>query len=97
MSAYLLCNEQFVSLAGIPKLYFISYPIKFSFQDCNFKMQKGKEGTGRVVMWKMGVNNSYTLEVTFCGSKLGKGSNITPELIINVFNSSSCIGEIIAK
>ncbi|KAM6435884.1 cytosolic carboxypeptidase 3 isoform 1-T2 [Liasis olivaceus] len=46
-------------------------PDKFSFQDCSFKMQKGKEGTGRVVMWKMGINNSYTLEVTFCGSKLG--------------------------
>ncbi|XP_026548937.1 cytosolic carboxypeptidase 3 [Notechis scutatus] len=46
-------------------------PDKFSFQDCNFKIQKGKEGTGRVAMWKMGVNNSYTLEVTFCGSKLG--------------------------
>uniref|UniRef100_A0ABM5GF80 Cytosolic carboxypeptidase 3 isoform X1 n=1 Tax=Pogona vitticeps TaxID=103695 RepID=A0ABM5GF80_9SAUR len=46
-------------------------PDKFSFSDCNFKIQKGKEGTGRVVMWKMGISNSYTLEVTFCGSKLG--------------------------
>ncbi|XP_044311117.1 cytosolic carboxypeptidase 3 [Varanus komodoensis] len=46
-------------------------PDKFSFADCSFKIQKSKEGTGRVVMWKMGINNSYTLEVTFCGSKLG--------------------------
>ncbi|XP_077195342.1 cytosolic carboxypeptidase 3 isoform X2 [Paroedura picta] len=46
-------------------------PDKFSFPDCSFKIQKGKEGTGRVVMWKMGIINSYTLEVTFCGSKLG--------------------------
>ncbi|XP_042325501.1 cytosolic carboxypeptidase 3 isoform X2 [Sceloporus undulatus] len=46
-------------------------PDKFSFPDCSFKIQKGKEGTGRVVMWKMGISNSYTLEVTFCGSKLG--------------------------
>ncbi|XP_061495401.1 cytosolic carboxypeptidase 3 isoform X4 [Rhineura floridana] len=46
-------------------------PEKFSFPDCSFKIQKGKEGTGRVVMWKMGISNSYTLEVTFCGSKLG--------------------------
>uniref|UniRef100_A0A8D0CDF7 AGBL carboxypeptidase 3 n=1 Tax=Salvator merianae TaxID=96440 RepID=A0A8D0CDF7_SALMN len=46
-------------------------PDKFSFSDCSFKIQKGKEGTGRVVMWKMGISNSYTLEVTFCGSKLG--------------------------
>ncbi|XP_050789631.1 cytosolic carboxypeptidase 3 isoform X5 [Gopherus flavomarginatus] len=46
-------------------------PDKFSFPDCNFKVQKSKEGTGRVVMWKMGIRNSYTLEATFCGSKLG--------------------------
>ncbi|XP_054843726.1 cytosolic carboxypeptidase 3 [Eublepharis macularius] len=46
-------------------------PDKFSFPDCSFKIQKGKEGTGRVVMWKLGISNSYTLEVTFCGSKLG--------------------------
>ncbi|XP_033018639.1 cytosolic carboxypeptidase 3 isoform X3 [Lacerta agilis] len=46
-------------------------PDKFSFQDCNFKIQKAREGTGRIVMWKMGISNSYTLEVTFCGSKLG--------------------------
>ncbi|KAJ7329969.1 hypothetical protein JRQ81_016143 [Phrynocephalus forsythii] len=45
-------------------------PDKFSFSDCSFKIQKSKEGTGRVVMWKMGISNSYTLEVTFCGSKL---------------------------
>ncbi|XP_048358394.1 cytosolic carboxypeptidase 3 [Sphaerodactylus townsendi] len=45
-------------------------PNKFSFPDCSFKIQKSKEGTGRVVMWKMGISNSYTLEVTFCGSKL---------------------------
>lgn len=48
-------------------------------------------------MWKMGINNSYTLEVTFCGSKLGKTSNTTPELIINAFSNSSCFVEIIAK
>ncbi|XP_053108794.1 cytosolic carboxypeptidase 3 isoform X10 [Hemicordylus capensis] len=46
-------------------------PDKFSFPDCSFKIQKGKEGTGRVVMWKMGISNSYTLEVTFCGARLG--------------------------
>ncbi|KAM7179792.1 cytosolic carboxypeptidase 3 [Macrochelys suwanniensis] len=46
-------------------------PDKFSFPDCDFKVQKSKEGTGRVVMWKMGIRNSYTLEATFCGSKLG--------------------------
>ncbi|XP_036883902.1 cytosolic carboxypeptidase 2 isoform X2 [Sturnira hondurensis] len=46
-------------------------PEKFSFHSCNFKVQKCKEGTGRVVMWRMGILNSYTLESTFGGSTLG--------------------------
>ncbi|CAF1127974.1 unnamed protein product, partial [Adineta steineri] len=41
---------------------------KFSYDSCRFKVQKSKEGTGRVVMWSMGIKNSYTLEATFCGS-----------------------------
>ncbi|CAJ0949917.1 unnamed protein product, partial [Ranitomeya imitator] len=47
-------------------------PDKFSFSACKFKVQRSKEGTGRVVMWKMGIRNSYTLEATFCGSSMGK-------------------------
>ncbi|XP_037378155.1 cytosolic carboxypeptidase 2 isoform X2 [Talpa occidentalis] len=46
-------------------------PDKFSFHSCNFKVQKCKEGTGRVVMWRMGILNSYTIESTFGGSTLG--------------------------
>ncbi|XP_048217525.1 cytosolic carboxypeptidase 2 isoform X2 [Perognathus longimembris pacificus] len=46
-------------------------PDKFSFRSCNFKVQKCKEGTGRVVMWRMGIQNSYTMESTFGGSTLG--------------------------
>ncbi|XP_042526057.1 cytosolic carboxypeptidase 3 [Dipodomys spectabilis] len=46
-------------------------PDKFSFPACKFKVQKSKEGTGRVVMWKMGIRNSFTMEATFCGSTLG--------------------------
>jgi len=45
---------------------------KFSFPDCRFRVRKSKEGTGRVVMWKMGISNSYTLEASICGSKLGE-------------------------
>ncbi|XP_058264110.1 cytosolic carboxypeptidase 2 isoform X1 [Hemibagrus wyckioides] len=44
---------------------------KFSFRSCKFKMQKGKEGTGRIVMWRLGIRNSYTMESTFGGSSLG--------------------------
>ncbi|XP_050303147.1 cytosolic carboxypeptidase Nna1-like isoform X2 [Anthonomus grandis grandis] len=43
---------------------------KFSFESCKFRIQKAKEGTGRVVMWMMGIANSYTLEASFAGSTL---------------------------
>ncbi|XP_044737315.1 cytosolic carboxypeptidase Nna1-like isoform X4 [Chrysoperla carnea] len=43
---------------------------KFSFEDCKFRIQRAKEGTGRVVIWLLGVCNSYTLEASFGGSKL---------------------------
>ncbi|XP_008052995.1 cytosolic carboxypeptidase 3 [Carlito syrichta] len=46
-------------------------PDKFSFSACKFNVEKSKEGTGRVVMWKMGIRNSFTMEATFCGSTLG--------------------------
>ncbi|NXJ84377.1 CBPC2 carboxypeptidase, partial [Trogon melanurus] len=48
-------------------------PDKFSFPSCKFKVQKSKMGTGRVVLWRMGVSNSYTMEVAFGGSTLGEG------------------------
>ncbi|CAH1973715.1 unnamed protein product [Acanthoscelides obtectus] len=44
---------------------------KFSFESCKFRVQKSKEGTGRVVMWMMGIANSYTMEASFAGSMLG--------------------------
>nr|CAH7714911.1 unnamed protein product [Callosobruchus chinensis] len=44
---------------------------KFSFESCKFRIQKSKEGTGRVVMWMMGIANSYTMEASFAGSTLG--------------------------
>uniref|UniRef100_A0A672GMB2 Cytosolic carboxypeptidase 2 n=1 Tax=Salarias fasciatus TaxID=181472 RepID=A0A672GMB2_SALFA len=44
---------------------------KFSFKSCKFRVQKSKEGTGRIVMWRLGIKNSYTMEATFGGSTLG--------------------------
>ncbi|XP_048511393.1 cytosolic carboxypeptidase 2-like isoform X2 [Athalia rosae] len=44
---------------------------KFSFENCKFHVEKGKEGTGRVVVWLMGVQNSYTMEASLSGSKIG--------------------------
>ncbi|XP_039923529.1 cytosolic carboxypeptidase 2 [Hirundo rustica] len=46
-------------------------PNKFSFSSCKFQVQKSKERTGRVCMWRLGVSHSYTLEVAFSGSTLG--------------------------
>lgn len=34
-------------------------------------MQRNKEGTGRIVVWMLGVTNSYTIEASFGGSSLG--------------------------
>ncbi|KAM9854713.1 cytosolic carboxypeptidase 2 [Aulostomus maculatus] len=52
---------------------------KFSFKSCKFRVQKGKEGTGRIAMWRLGIRNSYTMEATFGGSTLGdrKGTHFT--------------------
>ncbi|NXN13638.1 CBPC2 carboxypeptidase, partial [Indicator maculatus] len=50
-------------------------PDKFSFPSCKFKVQKSKAGTGRVVMWHLGVTNSYTMEVAFSGSTMGGRSS----------------------
>ncbi|XP_057185932.1 cytosolic carboxypeptidase 2 isoform X1 [Triplophysa rosa] len=51
----------------------------FSFRSCKFKMHKSKEGTGRIVMWRLGIRNSYTMESTFGGSSLGdrKGTHFS--------------------
>ncbi|XP_076686785.1 cytosolic carboxypeptidase 2 [Andrena cerasifolii] len=47
---------------------------KFSFENCKFHVEKGKEGTGRVVVWSMGVQNSYTMEASMGGSRIGSRS-----------------------
>ena len=40
----------------------------FNFADCAFSVQKAKESTMRVVMWKeLGITNTFTLEASFCG------------------------------
>uniref|UniRef100_A0A665UML7 Cytosolic carboxypeptidase 2 n=1 Tax=Echeneis naucrates TaxID=173247 RepID=A0A665UML7_ECHNA len=54
---------------------------QFSFRSCKFRVQKGKEGTGRIAMWRLGIRNSYTMEATFGGSTLGdrKGTHFTTQ------------------
>lgn len=38
---------------------FVSIVFQFSFQNCKFRVQKNKEGTGRVFAWTLGVVNRY--------------------------------------
>ncbi|KAI6652134.1 hypothetical protein LOD99_4679 [Oopsacas minuta] len=48
-------------------------PHLFSYRYSRFKVQKYKEGCGRIAIWKeFNVMNSFTMEASFCGSNLGK-------------------------
>ena len=49
----------------------------FSFSDCSFKVQRCKETTGRVVVWReCDIPNSYTLEASFAGANFGVKSGL---------------------
>uniref|UniRef100_A0A8B9G7K8 Cytosolic carboxypeptidase 2 n=1 Tax=Amazona collaria TaxID=241587 RepID=A0A8B9G7K8_9PSIT len=61
-----------------PLMFSKNAPDKFSFPSCKFKVHKSKLGTGRVVMWRLGVSNSYTLEAAFGGSTLGARTSPSP-------------------
>ena len=58
---------------------------RFSYTDCNFAVQKCKEGTARVVMWReMNILNSFTMESSYAGwsSKKCEGSHFgIPDLL----------------
>ena len=44
----------------------------FSYANCSFVVEKAKEGTARVVVWReIGVNRCYTMESTYCGFDQG--------------------------
>ncbi|KAM6301681.1 LOW QUALITY PROTEIN: cytosolic carboxypeptidase 3 [Podargus strigoides] len=73
-----------------PLLLSKSCPDKFSFPDCCFRERKSKEGTGRVVMWKMSINNSYTLEASVCGSKLGCRRNTHFDMKVESIGQHFC-------
>lgn len=58
----------------------------FSYEECNFNIQKTKETTARVVMSKVGIQNSYTLECSFWGPTSGKyqDCHFTPPIMKNM-------------
>ena len=56
-----------------PRMLSKNAPDMFSYSTSRFVVQRSKESTGRVVMWReAGIQNSYTLEATFSGSTQGK-------------------------
>lgn len=58
----------------------------FSFEECNFNIQKNKETTARVVMGRQEIQYSYTLECSFCGPTSGKyqDCHFTPPILKNM-------------
>lgn len=44
----------------------------FNYYSCNFGLQKSKEGTSRITLWKAGIDYSYTYELSFCGPQKQK-------------------------
>ncbi|XP_035499423.2 cytosolic carboxypeptidase 2 [Scophthalmus maximus] len=69
-SCVVCVQPQHLNYAALPQ---------FSFKSCKFQVQRSKEGTGRIAMWKLGIRNSYTMEATFGGSTLGdrRGTHFT--------------------
>ena len=49
----------------------------FNFEDCSFAVQKSKESTARIVMWReFSLVNSYTLEASFLGPNRGENAGL---------------------
>ena len=59
------------SIQVLPRLLDSTAPL-FSFKSCSFVVEKSKETTARVVVWRqLGVARSYTMESTYCGADQG--------------------------
>lgn len=57
----------FLLLQTLPRVLDYIAP-QFSLANCSFLVEKTKETTARVVVWRqIGVNRSYTMESTYCG------------------------------
>ena len=66
-------NKKTNSMAKLIPCLLAKNNIHFSFKDTHFKMDKAKESTARIVMFKeFGIINSYTVETSFFGSEIQK-------------------------
>jgi len=56
----------------------------FGFEDCSFAVQKSRESTARIVMWReFQLVNSFTLEASFLGPSRGvhAGLHFNPTML----------------
>ncbi|KAH0628223.1 hypothetical protein JD844_009097 [Phrynosoma platyrhinos] len=61
-----------LSYRTLPKILSQTAPA-FCMSSCSFVVEKSKESTARVVVWReIGVQRSYTMESTLCGCDQGK-------------------------
>lgn len=57
----------FIAFQTLPRILHLTSPV-FSWQNCSFVVEKAKETTARVVVWRqIGVIRSYTMESSYCG------------------------------
>ncbi|KAL8577865.1 hypothetical protein ACOMHN_018670 [Nucella lapillus] len=57
---------------ALPRILHLSSPL-FCLQNCSFAVERAKEATARVVVWRqIGVVRSYTMESSYCGCDQGK-------------------------
>ncbi|XP_033749645.1 LOW QUALITY PROTEIN: cytosolic carboxypeptidase 1-like [Pecten maximus] len=55
------------SFKTLPRILHLTSPV-FSWQNCSFVVEKAKETTARMVVWRqIGVIRSYTMESSYCG------------------------------
>ncbi|KAF5277599.1 hypothetical protein FQA39_LY06092 [Lamprigera yunnana] len=59
---------------AFPQMIYRNAADKFSYGSCTFNTTKSKEGTARIVMWNMGVENSFTMEASVGGTSNEDGS-----------------------
>ncbi|XP_072288957.1 cytosolic carboxypeptidase 1 isoform X2 [Eucyclogobius newberryi] len=64
--------QEDIAYRALPKILSQMAPA-FSMASCSFVVERSKESTARVVVWReIGVQRSYTMESTLCGCDQGK-------------------------
>jgi hypothetical protein len=68
----------------------------FSFSGCSFRIEKCKESTGRVVVFKeFNIMNSFTLECSFHGTNAGPNNTLRPLTLKDMINCGSILIQVL--